>query len=68
MIFTRDVATEAASAAAKLAPPAAVATASASGLSLQEWVYVVTIAYVVLQSLHLGWKWFREWMASRAPA
>lgn len=35
--------------AAKVAPPIAVASAAAAGVSLQEWVYIVTIAYVVLQ-------------------
>lgn len=49
-------------AALKVAPPAAVAVASAgAGLSLQEWVYVVTIIYVVAQTGYLLFRWFRDW-------
>lgn len=48
-------------AALKVAPPAAVAAASAiGGLTLQEWVYVVTIIYVVAQTAYLLFKWYRD--------
>jgi hypothetical protein len=68
MIDRSAVLSEASTALAKLSPAAAVATVSASGWSLQDWVYVVTIAYVLMQGAHLGWKWIREWRAARATA
>lgn len=46
--------------AAKSAPPVAVMAAAIAGLTLQEWVFVVTIVYVVLQAGYLAWKWRRE--------
>lgn len=68
---TRDLSTGAArvrdeimrsaeTAAMKVSPPLAVAAAGAAGMSLQDWVYAVTILYVVLQSGYLVWKWRRE--------
>lgn len=68
MIDRSALMNEVGAAAAKLSPAAAVATVSASGWSLQEWVYVVTIAYVIMQGAHLGWKWLREWRAARVVA
>lgn len=47
-------------AAAKLTPPAAVVAASAAGWSLQDWMYIATIGYIVLQAAYLVWKWRRE--------
>jgi hypothetical protein len=44
----------------KLAPPLTV-----YALTLNEWVAVATILYLVLQAAHLVWKWTRE---ARAPA
>lgn len=35
--------------AVKAAPPLLVATTTFLGLTLQEWVYIVTIVYTVLQ-------------------
>lgn len=63
-MFTREIATEAGVAAAKLAPPAAVVTASASGYTLQDWVGIATLIYLALQAAYLAWKWWRE---SRIP-
>lgn len=57
---------EAASAAAlKSAPPVAVVAASAAGWGVQEWMYAGTLAYIVLQSGYLLWKWYREWRKGR---
>jgi hypothetical protein len=50
-----DVARDALLAAAKSAPPATIAC-----LTLNEWVAIATIAYIVLQTAHLVWKWRRE--------
>lgn len=33
----------------KASPPIAVSSAAAAGLSLQEWVFVATLLYTVLQ-------------------
>ena len=39
--------------AAKTAPPAVVSVLSLAGVSLQDWVYIATFIYVVLQSVVL---------------
>jgi uncharacterized ion transporter superfamily protein YfcC len=67
-MIAKQVASEVGTAAAKLTPPAAVVAARLGGLSLQDWVYIVTIAYVVMQGAHLAWKWVKEWRASRVTA
>jgi hypothetical protein len=47
---------------AKSAPPVVVAgTAWLFGLTLNDWVAVGTIAYLVLQGGFLIWRWFREY-------
>jgi hypothetical protein len=46
----------------KSAPPVVVAgTAWLFGLTLNDWVAVGTIAYLVLQGGFLIWRWFREY-------
>ena len=47
-------------AAAKASPPVAVITATASGLSLEDWVFVATLVYLVVQIAYLLWKWVRD--------
>lgn len=44
-------------ATAKALPPITVWT-----LTLNEWVAVATVAYLILQSGYLIWKWRREWV------
>jgi len=45
--------------AAKAAPPVAITTAvTIGGLTLNEWVAIATLLYVVLQSGWLIWKWY----------
>lgn len=62
--ITRDIA----NAGLKTAPPVAVSLAARiAHLSLADWVAVATLIYVVLQSAHLLWKWFREWRDSPTP-
>lgn len=41
----------------KASPPV---VAMVCGLTLNEWVAVATIVYILLQTLYLGWKWRRE--------
>ncbi|KAF1005459.1 MAG: hypothetical protein GAK28_03211 [Luteibacter sp.] len=67
-MLTKEIATEIGVAAGKLAPPAAVVTAAASGYTLQDWVSIATLAYLGLQALYLAWKFHRERRASRTPA
>lgn len=46
--------------AQKAAPPIVVSVATTiGGMSLQDWVYIATIGYIVLQAGWLIWKWYR---------
>lgn len=45
--------TEAAKETAQTLPPVAVATITYNGITLQEWVYIATIAYTIVQLLRL---------------
>lgn len=60
-----DLPAELNTAAAKLSVPATVIGAQAAGWGPQEWVYVATIAYLVMQAAYLAWRWHREWKAKR---
>ena len=53
-----DMMREVGVATAKVTPAAAGTAITA--LTLNEWVAIVTIIYVVIQTLHLLWKWRRE--------
>lgn len=44
---------QAASEVAKVSPPIAVSAATFFGLTLQEWVYVATLVYTILQIFYL---------------
>lgn len=60
--MTRDITV----AGAKTAPPVAVSLAAHLGaLTLNDWLAIATIVYVVLQTGYLVWKWSREWRAAR---
>lgn len=61
--FVGKVTHDAAVAAAKLSPPAA---AMMFGLTLNEWVAVATIVYIILQAAYLAWRWTNEWRKRRA--
>lgn len=45
--------------ALKVSPPVAVSALSMFGVPLQEWVYIVTIIYVVLQTTKFIIDWLR---------
>ena len=62
---THNLADEVNSAALRISPAAAVASASISGWGVQEWMYAATLGYVVLQGVYLLWKWHHEWRAKR---
>lgn len=45
----------------KAAPPVTVtAWAWLNGLTLDKWVALATLTYIVLQAGYLIWKWWRE--------
>lgn len=52
-------------AALKVTPPVTVATAIASGFTLDKAVLVLTTIYLVGQIGYLVWKWIREWRQAR---
>lgn len=41
----------------RVAPPLTVSAASFMGLGLEEWMYIATISYTVLQGSFLVYKW-----------
>ena len=43
----------------KTVPPALVAAASFGGVSLNDWVLLLTIFYLVLQIVWLLWRWLK---------
>lgn len=55
-----DLASDAISALAKSSPPVAIGGATAAGFTLQDWVMILTMIYVVLQILYLGFKFARD--------
>lgn len=51
---------------AKASPPITVAAATMAGMSLQDWVYVLTIIYTLLLiAQHIWTKWIRPWREAR---
>lgn len=45
----------------KASPPVTVtAWAWINGLTLDKWVALATLTYIVLQAIYLLWKWVRE--------
>lgn len=63
-----DVTRDLAGAGLKSALPVGVTLASTvHAFTLANWVAVVTIVYVVLQTGHLMWRWFREWRGPVTP-
>lgn len=46
--------------AGKLTPSVAATGITAVGVSLQDWVYIVTIVYTILMTAHLIYKWHKE--------
>lgn len=47
-------------------PPLAVATATLAGISLQDWVYILTIAYTAFLIAEKAWKLYRAWKDRKA--
>lgn len=56
-----DLAHDAASAAIKAAPPVAVTAAGhIAGWTIDYWILVCTLIYLVLQIGYLVWRWSRD--------
>lgn len=55
-------------ASAKAAPPVGITALAASGMTMNDIVYVLTAVYLVLQIGHLVWKWVGEIRAKRKKA
>lgn len=47
-------------AAAKAAPPAGVVLATLGGIAIQDWVFILTLIYLVVQIGYLIWRWLRD--------
>jgi hypothetical protein len=45
--------------AVKASPPIAVLGATVYGMTLQDWVFVLTLIYLVIQIGWLLWKWWK---------
>ncbi|PHV09630.1 hypothetical protein [Chitinimonas sp. BJB300] len=54
-ILAKDAATE----LAKAAPPISVGAFTLSGITINEWVALTTLVYVVLQAVFLIYRWRR---------
>lgn len=59
---------EAFAALGKSAPPVTISALSVAGVGLQDWVFILTAGYIVLQGAYLLWKWVRELRAKKADA
>lgn len=42
-------------------PPLAVVTATLAGISLQDWVYILTATYTAFLIVEKAWKVYRGW-------
>jgi len=68
MMDSTELTQEVTNAGAKLIPPVTVGIASATGWTVQDWMYAATIFYVVLQASHLLWKWWKEYRSAKPDA
>ena len=50
---------------AKAAPPVAVVSASAAGITLPELVQLATLVYVFLMIVHKCWHMWKEWKTGK---
>lgn len=62
---TQEHGAELAAVAGKATPPLAVTAASIAGLGFQEWVYILTLIYLVLQITATGMKLYKDWKDKR---
>lgn len=65
---TSDLPRDAMVASANASPPVAVAAAHfILGVSLNDWVLVLTLLYLAAQLAYLGWRWWRDLVKARTP-
>ena len=58
--------TEAATQGAYATPPLLVTAADQLGaISVNSYVAIATLVYVVMQAAYLGWKWYKEYKATK---
>lgn len=60
-----EVISAVAGATVKAAPPVTVAAAIASGANLDVIVLLLTIVYLCVQIVYLGWRWLHDWRERR---
>lgn len=46
--------------ALKGSPPVAVTAGMLAGMQMQDWVFALTLVYLLLQIGYLAWKWIRD--------
>lgn len=63
---SHQAAGDALSALGKSSPPVAVTTAMIAGVSLEQWVVILTVVYLAVQISYSLWKWTRELTAKKA--
>ena len=52
--------------AAKATPPVLVTAADQLGaISVNKYVAIATLVYVLMQAAYLGWKWYKEYKANK---
>lgn len=51
--------------AAKAAPPVAVISAHAAGVTVPEAIQIATLVYLILMIAHKAWHWWRELRTGR---
>lgn len=56
-----DITREVGVAVAKTLPPVTL-----WALTLNDWLALFGIGYIILQAMYLVWKWVREWRKARA--
>lgn len=61
---TRTIAIE----AGKSVYPLTVTAAAIVGFSLDTWVKVCTLGFILMQAAYLAWKWHRDWRRGRQHA
>lgn len=61
MTMQGEVGAQLASAAAKTAPPVAVAVTTFAGFPWPTIVQIAAVAWIVLQAAHLLWRWRKDW-------
>jgi biopolymer transport protein ExbB/TolQ len=65
--MNRELVAETAWDGAKASGPVAITTASLSGISLQDWVLILTVVYTLMLISQKAWQWWQHFRAERKP-